>query len=292
MTEHKNLKRLIRERQARTGESYTTARRHLTGGQPHLTIPDDGTTLSALFALLERPGLRFQSVQVNYRVWRRHDRLREARRADIEAVRAGGQPVTSYGPGTGDPQPSETEELVCDWRQGDGFRHEIHGGAQDSVVGVAANGVWWWWRPHAGGKTNAEDPSVPNPLRRGLAFTLDPEEMIGLVEFEVTGRSEVAGRASISARAKRLPLTSISGPGPSRPFMALYPLGSGADHYQLEVDAERGVLLAASATYNGDLIQTITAQEISFDDLIPLDVFTFEFPEGTEVLPLRQRPPG
>ena len=29
MTEHKHLKKLVRERMARTGESYSTARRHV-----------------------------------------------------------------------------------------------------------------------------------------------------------------------------------------------------------------------------------------------------------------------
>lgn len=32
MTQRKDLKRLVRERMAKTGESYTTARMHLTGG--------------------------------------------------------------------------------------------------------------------------------------------------------------------------------------------------------------------------------------------------------------------
>ena len=38
MTEHKNRKRLIRERQARTGESYTAARRHLTPGETDVVL--------------------------------------------------------------------------------------------------------------------------------------------------------------------------------------------------------------------------------------------------------------
>jgi hypothetical protein len=38
MTEHKNRKRLIRERQARTGESYTAARRHLTPSETDVVL--------------------------------------------------------------------------------------------------------------------------------------------------------------------------------------------------------------------------------------------------------------
>jgi hypothetical protein len=39
MTERKDLKRLIRERMAKTGESYTTARMHLAGGEDRWTAP-------------------------------------------------------------------------------------------------------------------------------------------------------------------------------------------------------------------------------------------------------------
>ena len=274
VTEHKNLKRLIRERQARTGESYTTARRHLIADQPSGAVPDPGPPLRALIALLGEPAPRFQSVRVTYRVWRHEERLREARHADIEAARAGGGSITTYGRFGGDPQPSETEHSVDVWRQNDGFRYEIHGGQQDGLLGVATNGFWWWSQPGMATRSNEADPSSPNPVK-GLPFMLDPEKLLDLLEFEVTGHSEVAGRATISARATRLPPTELSGI-----VMALYPLGGGADHYELEVDADHGVLLEVAAIYEGERIQTIEAQMIQFDETIPLDVFTFELPEG------------
>ncbi|MFD0478826.1 hypothetical protein ACFQ0B_69570 [Nonomuraea thailandensis] len=37
MTDHKHLKRRVRERMARTGESYTTALRHVAGRAPATT---------------------------------------------------------------------------------------------------------------------------------------------------------------------------------------------------------------------------------------------------------------
>jgi hypothetical protein len=284
LTEQKNLKRLIRERQAHTGESYTTARRHLTGDQPAVAAPDNDAALGALLALVDHPGPRFQSIQATYRVWHDDVLLREARHADVEALRASGRSIMSYSSTTGEPGPAETEELVRFWRQDDGFRYEIHGGHQDGLLDVAANGVWWWWQPGMGGRSNEEDPSVPNPVKE-LPFVLDPERLLGLVEFEATGRSEVAGRATISARATRL------SPKPNSPMMTLYSLGSGADRYELELDSERGVLLNVSAIYNGQVIKTITAQTIEFDATIPLAVFTFELPEGEGMRPLRRTPP-
>lgn len=40
MTEHRNLKKLVRDRMARTGESYTTAHHHVTGARPTPAPPD------------------------------------------------------------------------------------------------------------------------------------------------------------------------------------------------------------------------------------------------------------
>jgi hypothetical protein len=237
------------------------------------------TEQTNLEQLIREP--RFGSVEVTYRVWRHHDRLREARYADVAAVRAHGGSVTSYGPVTGDPQAAESEAIVRDWCQGDSFRHEIHGGPQDGVIAVCAAGRWWRWHPDAGVRSNEQDPSVPGTVA-GLPFMLNPERLLILAELEVTGRSEVAGRATISARATRLPLTNPSD-AEARPFMALYSLGSGAHHYELEIDAERGVLLAVSAIYHGEVIQTITTQEIHFDAVIPADVFTFEPPDGAQM---------
>src|SRR3954468_10198454 len=60
MTEQKHLKQLVRERMARTGESYTTARRHVVGrrGTPGatLTAPPARHRLTALLARMMRDG--------------------------------------------------------------------------------------------------------------------------------------------------------------------------------------------------------------------------------------------
>ena len=55
MTTHKDLKDLVRARMARTGESYTTARRHVTAGQQHAGQHHESTLLARM---LERAGHR------------------------------------------------------------------------------------------------------------------------------------------------------------------------------------------------------------------------------------------
>jgi hypothetical protein len=60
MTEQKHLKQLVRERMARTGESYTTARRHVVGGRAAdgatVTAPPTRHRLTALLARMMRDG--------------------------------------------------------------------------------------------------------------------------------------------------------------------------------------------------------------------------------------------
>jgi hypothetical protein len=52
MTQHKDLKRLVRERQARTGESYMTALRHIRGERPPAILVEEMVDLSEVAASL------------------------------------------------------------------------------------------------------------------------------------------------------------------------------------------------------------------------------------------------
>lgn len=59
-------------------------------------------------------------------------------------------------------------------------------------------------------------------------------------------------------------------------------LGTGADSYQLEVDRERGALLAATAIRHKQPFYKITALAIAFDEPIPPETFQFRPPEGEQ----------
>jgi len=60
-------------------------------------------------------------------------------------------------------------------------------------------------------------------------------------------------------------------------------LGEGADEYELEVDAERGVLLRVEARLNGLPFSILEAVRITFDEPISPETFTFEAPSGQAV---------
>jgi hypothetical protein len=68
--------------------------------------------------------------------------------------------------------------------------------------------------------------------------------------------------------------------------LALHQLGAGADHYTLEIDVERGVLLEAVALRDGQPFRRITAVEVVFDQPIADERFHFEPPAGEEIQPI------
>jgi len=64
-------------------------------------------------------------------------------------------------------------------------------------------------------------------------------------------------------------------------FYALF--GHVADEYLLEVDAERGVLLASEARAEREVSERITAVAVAFDESFAADLFDFDPPAGEEI---------
>lgn len=113
---------------------------------------------------------------------------------------------------------------------------------------------------------------------------LNPTPLLSSLRFRGAGSSQVAGRATMTAHAVPRPQDPRHGRS-----LELHQLGTGAHLYQLEVDQERGVLLAVTAIRNERPFHKITALAIRFDEPIPAETFQFEPPEGEEIQPTRDR---
>ena len=74
---------------------------------------------------------------------------------------------------------------------------------------------------------------------------LNPTPLLSSLRFRVAGSSQVAGEPP--SQLTPLPARKIHATGG---LLELHELGTGAQHYQLEVDQERGVLLAVTAFRN------------------------------------------
>jgi hypothetical protein len=254
---------------------------------PHRKTGDE-VELGALLALLHGTDDRFQTVQATYRTWRNEQRLHEAFRANTEEHKRRGASVATVSAvsSSGEPASRETEETVRIWRDGQRFREELHGGRQDGYYGVADGPLWWFWDEHRGAMSNQDNPSAKSGVGQRLQIMLNPIPLLSSLRFRVAGNSQVAGRAAVTAHATPRPHDPRRG-GLNH---EVHELGIGAQHYQLEVDQERGVLLAVTAIRDEQPFHKITTLAIRFDEPIEAQTFQFKPPDGEQIQLTQDRP--
>lgn len=244
----------------------------------------DPPDLGALLELLHGGGASYTTVRAAYRIWRHHERLSAAFRADIEEQKRNnpGAAFATVSARSSAPASAEQEEIIRIWRDGDRIRQEREGGGWlDGAYGVRQGELWWSWNSQMGALSNQDNPKLGSSgIGEEVSVMLDPIPLLGALSFVAVGRSTIAGRATLTAHATVRP----SQRGELR--SVLHRLGSGADHYTLEIDSERGVLLEAAALRDGKPFQRIATVEIVFDHPIPGERFHFEPPAGEEIQPL------
>lgn len=245
---------------------------------PYRTTGDQ-VELGVLLVLLHDADAPLGNVHATYRIWRHEERLKEAFLADAEEQRRRGASIsTTYRSGSDEPEPPEREETVEIWREGERFREEHHGGQRGGYYAIADGPLWWMWDERMGAMSNQDDPSVGSGVGQKLEVMLNPTPLLSALRFRVAGSSQVAGRATITAHATSRPEDPRYGRSPG-----LGELGTGAHHYQLEVDQERGVLLAVTAIRDEQPFHKITTLAIRFNEQIPAETFQFKAPEGEEI---------
>jgi hypothetical protein len=240
--------------------------------------------LGALLVLLHGADARLRSVQATYTVWRHNERAQRAFVAAAGEQKRRGASTTRSVAGIGQPQPAEHEETVRIWRDAERFREERDGGHRDGYYAVAVGSLWWIWDKRMGAMSNQDDPSVGSGVGQRLRVMLDPTSLLSSLRFRVTGRSQVAGRATVRASAAPRPQNSRHGSS-----FDLHELGVGAHRYELDVDQERGTLLAVTAIRDEQPFHRITTLAIRFEEPIPAEIFQFKPPEGEEIQPTRNR---
>ena len=244
----------------------------------------DEPELGALLELLHRADAPFTTVQATYRIWRHDERATAAFRAEIEEEKRRGAAISTFQMTGSSSEPAEREELLRLWRSGDRLREEREGGRRDRSYGVRVGKLWWQWTQTSGACSNEDDPKVGSGVGEELSVMLDPTPLLGALRFDVRGNSQQAGRATITAEAVPRP----SGRHGLR-SMELHQLGSGADRYTLDVDAQLGVLLGVVALRNDEPFHHISTVEITFDQPIADETFEFQPSAGETVLGVGRR---
>jgi hypothetical protein len=246
-----------------------------------------GDVLPALGSLLELiHGAQdpFECVEATYRIWRHDERASAAWHAEIEEQKKRGAAVTAYASATLE-RPVEHEEVLRIWRAGDRVRAEHEGGPRDGAYAVRDRDAWWSWDETNGAMSNQDDPDVGFSVGEEVSILLDPTSLLGSLSFTVEGRSQVAGRETISASAGR----RLRDPRRHLRAFELHQLGAGAERYALEFDVQRGVLLEVVALWRGEPFHRVTTVAIEFDHTIPSARFRFEAPAGEKIRSSRSR---
>jgi hypothetical protein len=134
----------------------------------------DAVGLGALLVLLHGADAPVDTVEMVYGLWRHRECACAAFQAGVEDQQRRGASITSYGPGTVEPEPAEHEETVRIWRAGERVRVEHHGGEQDGYYAVADGPLWWMWDERNGAHSNQDDPSVGSGVGEELQIMLNP----------------------------------------------------------------------------------------------------------------------
>jgi hypothetical protein len=133
------------------------------------------------------------------------------------------------------------------------------------AVTIRQGDTWWMEDPQLGVLANAGDPMQTTTGAELIRQWVAPGAILPSVALTPAGTGEVAGRAALHVRA-----VPSGGPGAT---VDLGFLGNYAEAWELEVDAERGVLLGTAALSGGVRFQAVAALEIAFDEELGDDRF-------------------
>jgi outer membrane lipoprotein-sorting protein len=233
------------------------------------------SALGELLECLHRAGEGYRSVRAHYRTWRHQERATAA--FQREAERRGGAVAVAVG--SGPELPVEQEGFIRLWAEPPDRVREERDVAGGEHVAIRVGSSWWTYSPQTGALTNDPERNVSTSVGESLNAVLDPSKIMGLLELNPRGGRTRASRRALVADARPRPL-------PERDHhlsFGLHALGSGAQEYLLEVDAERGALLRVEARIGGEPFQVLEAVELAFDEPLPAGIFEFEPPAGESV---------
>jgi hypothetical protein len=235
-------------------------------------------SLGELLASLHRGDAAFEHLAATYRIWRHQERAQAAREAQAEeGPRRGTRSARLGASGSGN-RPIEVEEVLRVWRAEGRVREEHDGGPRDGAYLVRDGDAWWVSDPGNGAHSNEGDLTTGYSDGEQIALMLDPTPLLGALRFTPTGRGHLAGRDTITADAVARPFR-LQRP----PVFELHQIGVGAERYELQVDAKRGVLLEAVAFCASEPFQRITTEQVTFDTPIDRERFRFTAPAGAEI---------
>lgn len=196
-------------------------------------------------------GFEWRHLETFRRAWERH--VSELRRSSVVSVQAL-RPESSGGSSP----PAESRERWRMWLAKPDKRRAQFLVGDDMVAAVFIGGTWWS-SSRRGFMTNNGAPNHGHGFGPGEAL-LDPSSHLASLHMRVNGRITFLARpafvVNVVPRARERN-------GFDR---TLHMLGTGADEYELVVDATVGVLLRCQANFGGEAFRVIEADELAVDE--------------------------
>lgn len=207
---------------------------------------------------------------------REHRQLELSHKAANKWAESHGHPGWSSQAPDADAGPSQYDALIKLWCAPSGrYRVEraVTAGPEAEPYTRLFDGVdEWYYAPSSGIFKN---PSGIDSIEGGIL--LDPTPLLAAFDFDEISNDTQLDRDVKKARIKLRERNRLE-PG------VLQELGLGADHYELTVDAERGVLLRFAALLDDVVMFSLTVEEIVFDQDLDDGLFQFDVPPETPVV--------
>lgn len=123
------------------------------------------------------------------------------RQAESDAASGGSAGMSVEARSSGD-GPSTWEMTTRAWidRPGDRLRSETSGLVEETLT-VRVGTRWWSYTPHAGSISNEDEPEIGGGDGGDFDWMLEPSVLLPVLDFTVTGVTEVAARPAVEARA-------------------------------------------------------------------------------------------
>jgi hypothetical protein len=241
------------------------------------------TALGRLLEVLHDSRDSWSTLRAEYRVWTHRERSSLAWRAGAEEQ---GAMLYATATGVGEPEPDESEETWRIWiAKPDRMRQETREGPGGPQTTVVVGDRWWSWDEHWGAQTNDGEANVGTGGVRYPAW-IEPARVLGLLRFEALGTGSYAGMPTLRAMARRRLKTALDRDNDD---WDLHELGSGAEEYRFNVDADRGVLLRIEARFQDEPFLIGEVVDIAFDEGFEPETFILEPPEGEEIHSVEER---
>lgn len=174
-----------------------------------------------------------------------------------------------------EPEPAEVTFRARVWADRERRWERAEREGMHEELAVRRGGTWWRWDRHNGAITNEGDDHATTTVAEELAWLLGGIRLVALLELTAIDRGAVAGRPTWRCRA-------VPSADDDHDRFDLHRLpGYGADEYELDVDAQTGIVLRVAGRLDGEVFSEHEVVDLGVDEELPDELFEFTSPDGT-----------